>query len=359
MIRAILLGCGERGRIYEKYMRSRSCDFEIAAMADRDRKDADFRDWRDALENTEGVDAAIVALPDSEHFEAGKAALAKGLAVLMEKPLARSPEECEDLRETLKKSSGFLMPCYVLRYSNHYRKLAEILSSGAIGEVMSIYHLNAVGYRKTAANFCRGNWGKTAESGPMILTKCSHDLDLICLWKRYEEPKRIASFGGGRFFSPKNAPAGVGEKCVDCKEVKCIFRDGVEKCVFKTGADVANHQITVLGYADGSDVTFEMEAISAKRGRFTRFYGTKGTLLSDDADDQKIVLRVYGEEEAVFDTSSALHHGGGDGEVLEDFRRKVEKGVGAEEAMEMFDNAALSHHLAFIAERERKKNEIA
>lgn len=357
MIRALLLGCGERGRIYRDYMRSRSGAFEIVAIADRNDPAADFRDWREALENASPADAAIVALPDSEHFAAGKAALAAGLDVLMEKPLARHPEECEELRSLVRSSGRFLMPCYVLRYSNHYRKLAEILDSGAIGNLISLHHLNCVGYRKTAANFCRGNWGRTAESGPMILTKCSHDLDLICLWMKYREPSRIASFGSGGFFRPHNAPEGSAESCGACAEAKCVFREEGGKCVFKAGADVADHQTTVLGYEGGTDVTFAMEAISARRGRFTRFFGTKGTLLSDDAETQKITLRVFGEDEKVFDTTNPLHHGGGDAAILEDFRVRVEEGVGADEAVAMFDRAALSHHLAFIAERERRNND--
>ena len=357
MIKVVLLGCGERGRIYKEYMRSHPESYSIIAVADRADEDAEFRDWREALDKTAGkADAVIVALPDKDHFLAGRAALERGFHVLMEKPIALNRRELSRLRQTLLRNSRLMMPCYVLRYSSHYRKLAEILKLGVIGDIISIHHLNAISYAKTAANFCRGNWGRAEESGPIILTKCSHDIDLILSWLNYKEPDRVVSFGGHKLFSPENAPAGSTAECAHCKCSECVFKVDGEECVYTIGSDVADHQTTLFEYYGGPLVTFEMEAITAKRGRFTRFFGTKGTLLSDDADIQKITLRVFGRDEVIYDTTNPIHHDGGDEGVIEEFRRLVENHVGASEKNRLFAEAAMSHKLALIAEMRRETN---
>lgn len=363
-LRVIILGLGGRGRIYADYVRRHPESFTLAAAADP-YGGAEFTDWRDALaavfRGRLHADAAIIALPDRFHLAAGLRCLDAGLHILMEKPVGCTAAECDTLAAAVQRARRLIFPCYVLRYSVHYQRLFEIIDSGAIGDILSIHHLNAVSYQKTENNFCRGNWGKTSTSGPMILTKCCHDLDLLLRFAKGFRPQSVVSMGGQRLFKLENAPENSAERCAQCVTENCPFRiDGLDDvCVYRAGADVVDHQSSLIAFENGPIVNFELEPISARRGRFTRFFGTKGTLLSDDGDTPSIRVRVFSQPEQFIDTTSELHHGGGDEQIMEAFRDAIlNYGDGTAETEEFIQNTLLSHRLAFAAEESRLKGII-
>ena len=69
-----------------------------------------------------------------------------------------------------------------------------LLAAGAIGDIVSIQHLEPVGYFHFAHSFVRGAWRREEESGPLLLTKSCHDLD----WLSFvvgSPAARVSSFG--------------------------------------------------------------------------------------------------------------------------------------------------------------------
>lgn len=354
-LKAIILGNGGRGRVYAEYARLHPQQYEIVATADIDGS-GDFDDWQKALKAKIAADLVIVTLPDRLHCQAGKMALKLGYHVLMEKPIGCTWEECKALKRAVKASGKYLIAGYVLRHTDQYRKVAEILKAGTIGNVLSIHHLNAVSVGKTVRAFCRGQWAKEDESGPMILTKCSHDLDLIAWWLGGAKLKSIVSLGEHKFFDEENAPKGSGETCADCRVKKCIFRERGEKCVYKCGADVVDYQSTLIECKDGPLVNFELEAITSRRGRFTRFFGTKGTLLVDEG---MVRIREFGpgnsEVKLEFQAETDDHGGGDDGLMEFTFE---ELSNNRNRAMELLEETMISHYLAFKAEQSRKEHRI-
>ncbi len=90
------------------------------------------------------ADAIIVATPAVSHVEIAVRALAKNLAVLLEKPVAPSASSAVPLLEAARSSAGFIMPGHVLRFSRDHVRMIETLRSGRIGEVV---YVNSRRYR--------------------------------------------------------------------------------------------------------------------------------------------------------------------------------------------------------------------
>jgi hypothetical protein len=92
-----------------------------------------------------------------------------------------------------------------------------------------------------AHSFVRGNWRSKAESTPMILAKCCHDLDIM-VWNLGRECTRISSVGNLNFYQKKNAPAGSTTVVLDGCAVEATCPWSAERIVPRPRA-VARRQL--------------------------------------------------------------------------------------------------------------------
>lgn len=84
------------------------------------------------------LDAVVVATPVATHHEIAKASLLAGKHVLVEKPMAASSLQCDDLVRTASAAGLVLMVSHTYLYSPAVRKIAEIIHAGEIGELKYI-----------------------------------------------------------------------------------------------------------------------------------------------------------------------------------------------------------------------------
>src|SRR3984957_14582580 len=90
------------------------------------------------LLNGVGLDAVVVAAPVKHHFSLAKASLLSGKHTLIEKPMASSSAECEELIEIAQRNGLVLMVGHTFLYSAPVRKIVEIVQAGDIGEIRYI-----------------------------------------------------------------------------------------------------------------------------------------------------------------------------------------------------------------------------
>ena len=84
------------------------------------------------------LDAIVIATSVRFHYPMAKAALKAGKHVLIEKPLAASTAECEELIDIAKSKGLILMVGHTFLYSPPVRKIKEIVDRGDIGEIRYI-----------------------------------------------------------------------------------------------------------------------------------------------------------------------------------------------------------------------------
>lgn len=389
-LKTLILGYGVRGRAYCQYALAHPDEYTLAGIAEKGDVPsvpgcAVYGDWEEAIAAENGAEAVIIALPDALHKPAALAALAKGLHVLLEKPVGCSWKECEEIRAAREKSGTLVLTGYVLRYSPYYKELQKVLRSQVAGDITSIHHLVAIGYAKSSHAFCRGNWAREEDGTGTLVQKCSHDFDLIVWWTLSRELKRIASYGSLAHWRPENRPAGAAARCIECPararcpfdavrlyvendSLRYHFADGSDeamrklvessrygKCVYLGENDAVDHQTTLMEFEGGLTVTLEMESYSKERRRVTHFYGTRAEIV---ADGETITVKPFLGEDEVVKPECRGGHGGGDIEIMATFHRLATR-ASPERYRSLLDSALESHMLAFRAEECRKARPVA
>lgn len=94
-------------------------------------------DFKHAL-NGAGLDAVVIATAVRFHYPMAKASLLAGKHTFIEKPMAASAAECEELIEIARKKGLILMIGHTFLYSPAVRKIKEIVDKGDIGEIRYI-----------------------------------------------------------------------------------------------------------------------------------------------------------------------------------------------------------------------------
>jgi predicted dehydrogenase len=88
--------------------------------------------------NGAGLDAVVIATAVRFHFQMAKASLLAGKHTFIEKPMAASARECEELVEIAAKKSLVLMIGHTFLYSPAVRKIKELVEWGDLGEIRYI-----------------------------------------------------------------------------------------------------------------------------------------------------------------------------------------------------------------------------
>jgi threonine dehydrogenase-like Zn-dependent dehydrogenase len=116
---AIVVGAGSRGTSYSKHMRNLADKYNIVGVAEPidtrrnniknmfDIPDKNcYTDYKDILAKPKFADIAITSTQDSMHVPPALMAIEKGYNLLLEKPVAQTPEECIEILNAAKKKGG-------------------------------------------------------------------------------------------------------------------------------------------------------------------------------------------------------------------------------------------------------------
>ena len=126
----------------------------------------------EALIADPAVDAVDICLPTHLHRPVALAALRAGKHVLVEKPMALTGEECDEMIAGARRAGRVLMVAQVIRFWPDYMAARDLLCSGALGRLRA-----AVFHRKCAAPTWAGWLKDPARSGGGVFDLLIHDID--------------------------------------------------------------------------------------------------------------------------------------------------------------------------------------
>lgn len=189
----------------------------------------------DDLVEDEDIDAIAVVTPVRSHFEFAKKSLLAGKHTLIEKPMACSSRECEELIELAERHKLILMVGHTFVYSTPVKKIREFVQRGELGDLLYI-------------SARRLNLGLVQKDINAAWDLAPHDISIILYVLGYEPVS------------------------VNCQG-KSYVATGVEEVTNMT-----------LNFANGAFATIQSSWLDPKKVRETVFVGKKKMLVYDDTE---------------------------------------------------------------------------
>ena len=191
----------------------------------------------------EDIDAVVIATPIRTHFELGSIFLEAGKHVFIEKPLARTVEECQKLIDLAEKNRRVLMVGHVFEFNPAVQRIKRYLEEGELGKLFYIYSQ-------------RVNLGRIQSDLNALWSFAPHDISIVNYWLGESQPLRVAARG----FSYLNQDQ--------------------EDVVFVT-----------LDYPSGVGVHLHLSWLDPRKKRVMTLVGSKKMLIYDDVSiESKIQL---------------------------------------------------------------------
>jgi len=336
----------------------------------------------------------FVCTPDHAHYRICKAVARAGYDVLLEKPVAHNIAETLALLEIEHATETRIVVAHVLRYTPFFTKVRELVQGGALGRVLHVKLTECIGQWHFAHSYVRGNWRRTDTSGPIILTKSSHDLDILA-WLLDAEATWVSSEGSLVYFNEAHAPVGATERCVACPHREtCLYsatrfylNDRHEwpynviapiddtpaarahaletgpygRCVYHNDNDVCDTEITWIRFASGATANFSLQAHTAENTRRITIWCEGGAISGDLRENALTVTRLG---PGIDSTAERLDlgapvdsHGGGDIRMLHALHDYFAHGIQTDQISSL-DRSVASHLLAFLAEESRRSGGV-
>ncbi len=396
-IKVGIIGFGNRGSLYAKFIKEQQeraqlvavADFRIDDITDRLQQydiAKKYKNSEDLFNDKLDLDLLIISSMDKYHFQECKKAIMLGYNVLLEKPISVNKEEILELERLANEKGVKVVVCHVLRYTIFYKEIKRLIASGKIGDIVNINATENVAFWHQAHSFVRGNWHNTKECGPEILTKCSHDMDIIT-WLMNKNVKKISSFGDLYYFKKKNKPIDSASRCCSCKlKDECDFNcykfylenrewltpfigldlsdekidnflktSDFGRCVFDMDNDTVDHQVVNILFDDATTASLTMNAFSRYCYRDIKIYGTKADIIGNF--ESKIITVNYfdgSKEEIDINklTSDFEGHGGGDRIMLNELLDYLQTGK-LTSSLTLLHDSVISHLMSLSAEESR------
>jgi len=205
-----------------------------------------------------GIEAAIISTPNHTHHPIAMALLGAGIHVLVEKPMAVSLAQADEMIALARSRGLVLQVNQTLRFTPHYAFLKDLIAEGTIGKPLHIRCVRA-GTSSPDKSWSPGaKWflSKAAHGG-VVMDIAVHMADLLQWY--FGPVARVAAFGQSR----------IAE------------------------GDVTDHVASLFEFTDGATGVLELSWNYPKSTGYLEIYGEKGVIRTG-FNDHPVELSVAG-----------------------------------------------------------------
>ena len=261
-----------------------------------------------AMLEAEKLDGVIIGTPNFLHAEMAVATLSRRIPTLLEKPMAPTLAEVDQILAAARDHDTLLQIGLGLRWRKLFQFVREQLDAGVIGDLKMAWGREFRGdWKKEPATLAvegaaHGNWRfSQRHSGGSMMEKICHDLDAM-YWLIGAEPVKAVALGGTDFVDD--------------------------------GRDTIDNSSFLVEYANGVRLNFELCMAAPYAGRFKgRWFGLIGTKGMLDVDEAASEVRLFecSHTQSTFTnldppTLPGHHRGNVTVFALDDFLTRVERG---------------------------------
>lgn len=343
-------GAGSRGRYlaraFDRDPRTRlvaMCDVNSTALRRAEQefggKARYFSDQAAMVDQTD-FQIGVVASWDPAHRDNAVVFLDSNKHVYLEKPMAQSITDCDDILRAWEGSSASLMVGLELRYCTLCQEIRRLLDAGEIGRVhlgMAVDNVSVGGQYYYHNNRRRKEFIRS-----LMLEKGTHTLDLMN-WFIGSAPVRVFGEGGLDVFGGDEPN---DKRCRDCPERDtCPYfvdtsgfvmdygetvKDAMDGCVWAREIDVDDNSVITVRYENGAKMTYTECHFTPDYNRHFTLIGDRGRLYGFYNNEQEFVIRVQHRHERTVHEYHPPHrsggHGGGDPAILNAFVEQARRG---------------------------------
>jgi predicted dehydrogenase len=194
------------------------------------------------------LDGVIIATPVFTHYDLATKVLNAGKHILVEKPLARSVAEVEEIGRIANSNKLVAMAGHTFLYNAAVRYVKTLIDSGELGDIRYIYSQ-------------RLNLGRIRSDVDALWNLAPHDISIIQYWLNNPDPVSVVKRGIGyiqngisdvvfmNIIYPNNIMANIHVSWLDPGKVRTMTVVGSKKMVVYD--DVSDNKIAI--YDKGID----------------------------------------------------------------------------------------------------------
>jgi len=241
-----------------------------------------YDDWEAMLASHE-LDLVCVATPTVLHEAQTLRAIEAGAHVLCEKPTAMDAGEAARMLDAAEAAGRVHMIDHELRFNPNRMRIAELIGEGSLGEIRHVNIANIGTTWADPASRPEGDWWSRAEQGGGRLgANGSHQTDLLRWWLG-----EVAWITGA-------APVMVPDRV-----------DPTTREPWTATADDLAHFTVEM--ASGAIAQVFMSGVAVHgMGNVTKIFGSKGTIVLDNADERLLFARAGGDFEDITVTDPSV-----------------------------------------------------
>ena len=128
------------------------------------------------------IEAVVIATPVATHFDLAMRALAAGKHILVEKPMARSVAEVDEIGRLAAEKNRVAMVGHTFLFNSAVRYIKKLIDSGELGDIRYIYSQ-------------RLNLGRIRSDVDSLWNLAPHDISIIQYWLGDPKPVSVVRRG--------------------------------------------------------------------------------------------------------------------------------------------------------------------
>ncbi len=288
-----------------------------------------FNDYRAMLAECD-LDAVFVASPDYLHEEHAVAALKRGLAVYLEKPIAITIDSCDRILSAAADSGARLYAGHNMRHMSFIREMKRLIDGGAIGQVKAAWCRHFICYGGDA--YFKDWHSEQRYVNSLLLQKAVHDIDVLH-WMCGGYTESVVGMGALTLYDQvphRRSPDQRGDASWSAEGWPPLAQTGLSPLI-----DVEDLNHLLLRLDNGVLVTYQQCHYTPDAWRNFTIIGTEGRLenIGDEPGhceiriwNRRTTFNEHGDERVVIPLVEG-GHGGADPLIVDEFLRYVRDGV--------------------------------